>query len=271
MPDMSDYIRNKRVATQGNANRAADDRKFRAPTNDVSQYDPFFVGKRCSVGDTNQYCNTTVKHNLFAVEQLKRDYPGAGCRSAPPSVYTGILNYTLYHSSSSGLPTITNSSSWGTADTSDLVTQLLTTTSGSSGGCLIGDGSTVVPRHVDETQFNYIVVNMTGYFKPPTTGYYKFTISSDDAVAIILNGSTMVNSMANSTPPNNGPWGTYGATTSATSMSLTGGQKYPIQILWTNGVGAAYLCISDTLSSTTFGGSYSSVGYDFVDLCSPTL
>lgn len=72
MPDMSDYIRNKRVATQGNANRAADDRKFRAPTNDVSQYDPFFAGQRCSktIGDNNPICNSTVKHNTFASKML---------------------------------------------------------------------------------------------------------------------------------------------------------------------------------------------------------
>jgi hypothetical protein len=71
MPDMSDYIRNKRIATRGNANRSADDTKFRAPTNDVSQYDPFFAGKRCSnamADGTNTYCNPTVKHNTFAAQ-----------------------------------------------------------------------------------------------------------------------------------------------------------------------------------------------------------
>jgi hypothetical protein len=71
MPDISDYIRNKRISIKGNANTAADSKKFRAPTADVAQYDPFFAGKKCSVGDTNQCYPSTAKHNLFAAQMLR--------------------------------------------------------------------------------------------------------------------------------------------------------------------------------------------------------
>jgi hypothetical protein len=64
------YIKNKRIATQGAANTAADSRKFRAPTNDVSQYDPHLAGKRCSQTIGNSYCSPVVKHNLFAACKL---------------------------------------------------------------------------------------------------------------------------------------------------------------------------------------------------------
>lgn len=83
MPDMSEYIRNKRIVARSNANTSAEDRKFRAPTSDVSQYDPFFAGKRCGTGvggsGVNEICNPTVKHNLFAAKVL----------SANPTYTTG--------------------------------------------------------------------------------------------------------------------------------------------------------------------------------------
>lgn len=70
MPDMSDYLRNKRVKIKYLANRAADDRKFRAPTADVAGYDPYISsGKGCK-GIGNDVCNPTVKHNTFASKML---------------------------------------------------------------------------------------------------------------------------------------------------------------------------------------------------------
>jgi len=80
MPDMSTYIKNKRIVTQSNANTSAEDRKFRAPTKDVAAYDPFFAGKRDgSCTSRDGVCNTTVKHNLFAAKVL----------SANPTYTTG--------------------------------------------------------------------------------------------------------------------------------------------------------------------------------------
>ena len=70
MPDMSDYIRNKRIKVKYFANVAADDRKFRAPTADVSTYDAHLsTGKGCK-GIGNDVCNPTVKHNTFAAKVL---------------------------------------------------------------------------------------------------------------------------------------------------------------------------------------------------------
>lgn len=70
MPDMSDYIRNKRITTKSVANSSADRLKFRAPTADVATYDAYMSsGKGCK-GLANDICNPTVKHNLFAAQQL---------------------------------------------------------------------------------------------------------------------------------------------------------------------------------------------------------
>jgi hypothetical protein len=68
MPDMSDYLRNKKVALLKYGNQASDSLKFRAPTRDTV-YNPNLMGG-ASCGDGSGYCNQTVKHNLFAVKVL---------------------------------------------------------------------------------------------------------------------------------------------------------------------------------------------------------
>lgn len=68
MPDMSDYLRNKKVALLKYGRQAAEDRKFRAPTRDTV-YDANLMGSSsCGVGSS--HCNQTVKHNTFASKML---------------------------------------------------------------------------------------------------------------------------------------------------------------------------------------------------------
>lgn len=66
MPDMSDYLHNKKVAVLKYGRQAADERKFRAPTRDTV-YDANLMGSS-SCGSESAACNRTVKHNLFAAK-----------------------------------------------------------------------------------------------------------------------------------------------------------------------------------------------------------
>ena len=68
MPDMSDYLHNKRVALLKYGKQAADSNKFRAPTRDTV-YNPHMVGIH-SCGDASSHCNVGVKHNTFAAQVL---------------------------------------------------------------------------------------------------------------------------------------------------------------------------------------------------------
>lgn len=68
MPDMSDYLHNKKVALLKYGRQAVDDRKFRAPTRDTV-YDANLMGGN-SCGSTSDACNSTVKHNTFASKML---------------------------------------------------------------------------------------------------------------------------------------------------------------------------------------------------------
>lgn len=70
MPDASDYTRNKRIKTKSIANAAADSTKFRAPTANVANYDPYISsGKGCK-GIANDTCSINIKHNTFAAKIL---------------------------------------------------------------------------------------------------------------------------------------------------------------------------------------------------------
>jgi hypothetical protein len=64
MPDMSEYLHNKKTALLKYGKQAADSTKFRAPTRDTV-YNPNIMGGS-SCGDGSGYCNQTVKHNIFA-------------------------------------------------------------------------------------------------------------------------------------------------------------------------------------------------------------
>lgn len=68
MPDMSDYLHNKKVALLKYGRQAAEERKFRAPTRDTV-YDANLMGSS-SCGSESATCNTTVKHNTFAAKVL---------------------------------------------------------------------------------------------------------------------------------------------------------------------------------------------------------
>ncbi len=69
MPDMSDYLRNKKVALLKYGRQAADSTKFRAPTRDTVYDANLMGGSSCGLGSS--HCNQTVKHNLFAAQMLR--------------------------------------------------------------------------------------------------------------------------------------------------------------------------------------------------------
>jgi len=68
MPDMSEYLHNKKVALLKYGRQVADSLKFRAPTRDTV-YNPNLIGGS-SCGDSSAACNKTVKHNTFASKML---------------------------------------------------------------------------------------------------------------------------------------------------------------------------------------------------------
>ena len=71
--DSSDYILLKKITAIRNANAAAESRKFRAPTNDVSRYSPYIIGQTClgGAGIGNDSCRTDTKlHNTFVTTNL---------------------------------------------------------------------------------------------------------------------------------------------------------------------------------------------------------
>ena len=63
------YLQNKRLLAQKKANDAAEDRKFRAPTSDVTQYTPHIIGGKYS-GMCDETCNPRQKHNTFASKMI---------------------------------------------------------------------------------------------------------------------------------------------------------------------------------------------------------
>lgn len=65
---MSDYLHNKKVALLKYGRQAAEERKFRAPTRDTL-YNPNLMGSS-SCGPESATCKKTVKHNLFAAQQV---------------------------------------------------------------------------------------------------------------------------------------------------------------------------------------------------------
>lgn len=71
MPDMSEYLHNKKVALLKYGRQATDDRKFRAPTRDTV-YNPNLMGSS-TCGDSSSHCNQAVKHNTFGAQQLCRN------------------------------------------------------------------------------------------------------------------------------------------------------------------------------------------------------
>ena len=71
MPDMSDYLHNKKVALLKFGKQAADATKFRAPTRDTVYDANLMGGSSCS--SVGAGCNNTVKHNTFAAQQFCRN------------------------------------------------------------------------------------------------------------------------------------------------------------------------------------------------------
>lgn len=68
MPDMSDYLHNKKVALLKHGRQVADSSKFRAPTRDTV-YNANLMGSS-SCGSESAACKTTVKHNTFGAQVL---------------------------------------------------------------------------------------------------------------------------------------------------------------------------------------------------------
>lgn len=66
--DASSYLQNKKIALLKYGKQASDSTKFRAPGRDTV-YNAYLMGGT-SCGEGSTHCNSTVKHNTFAAQQL---------------------------------------------------------------------------------------------------------------------------------------------------------------------------------------------------------
>ncbi len=70
----------------------------------------------------------------------------------------------------------------------------------------------------------------TGTLTPPTTGSYNLRLTSDDGSRLFINGSQVIDN-----------WRDQATTTASTTMQLTGGQAYNIEVQYYNGGGDSIL------------------------------
>jgi len=169
----------------------------------------------------------------------------------PIGDYFSFLRFSLYVDSGDHTqdPIISDPTTWGTKNNTNLV-ELMT----SGTPCTPEDG-TIVPEKVSP-KWDYINLYATGFYTAPVTGNYKFTIESDDAVTIKLNGVIILTGQGYDTP--------FAGETSG--ISLTVGIKYPLEILWSNGQGGLKLCST----AIKVGVTNIQPTYPFNDSCSPT-
>lgn len=119
-----------------------------------------------------------------------------------------------------------------------------------SGGTGVAATNTIVDNAVPVTSsYSYL-----GYFLPPTTGIYTFTLTSDDRCwvwfgATAQTGYTSGNSLVTAAV----------GTATSPNLQLTAGTYYPIRIVGGNNAGAGTLSLSFTgpgIASTTNGNGY---------------
>jgi hypothetical protein len=146
-------------------------------------------------------------------------------------------------------PIISDPTTWGTRDSTDLV-ELITT-----GTACASPQQTFVPTKIG-SKWNYINLYVAGFYTAPLSGSYIFKIASDDGLTVILNSETIMS---------NPGYATSGGFTNP--ITLTAGTKYPLEMLWSNGTGSVNLCIT---TITVNNGSDIQSTYPFNASCSPT-
>ena len=175
-----------------------------------------------------------------------------------PKNLLSYLNYGMYNAKldHGATPVIADPGTWGIYDDT-LLLELLTSDIGDDNGspCTRSNPNTIVPRKVDD-KWDYFNLYITGYYTAPVSGSYTFTFESDDGITMVLDGNTLIE---------NTGYSIGGGTTS--SIVLTAGVKYPLQMLWTNGTGGLNLCV--TLIEVD-GTTQIQDTYPFTLSCSPT-
>jgi hypothetical protein len=126
-------------------------------------------------------------------------------------------------------PIITDSETWGTPDNT-LLTHILTLGTDPN-----ADG-TIVPFK-ENAAYNYMSLHITGFYTAPMTGTYVFTVVSDDGITIKLGGTTILSA----------PNYSYAGSFTTAPIALTKGSKYPLEMLWSNGLGGLTLVITQTV------------------------
>jgi hypothetical protein len=192
------------------------------------------------------------------------DCPGVGLSDVVPLVsgprdLLSYLNYAMYNAKSDHVatPDIDDPGTWGIYDDTLLMALLTSDVDDDMGSsCRRSNPGTIIPRKVDGTyNWDYYNLYVTGFYTAPMSGSYVFFIESDDGITIKLNGTTIISHPG---------YSAGGGSTSA--ISLVGGTKYPLEMLWTNGNGGINLCIT---MITVDGSTEIQDTYPFTHSCSP--
>jgi len=95
------------------------------------------------------------------------------------------------------------------------------------------------------TARDYIATTAWGLFKVNTSGTYNFRARVDDRLTVIINGQSVI-SLSTHTPD----------LTDGSSIYLTAGKYYPIQVYFTELAGADWFQVQMRLSGGTWGGTW---------------
>lgn len=82
----------------------------------------------------------------------------------------------------------------------------------------------------DDITFNFFSVQWTGYFLPPETGTYTFTLTSDDASYLWIGDQAITGFTEGNATVNNG--GLHGYVSQSDTISLIKGVYYPIRVMY---------------------------------------
>ncbi len=194
-----------------------------------------------SLGSSTITLNGGTFHPLGAAPGLVAQYYG-------PNIYPGTfnqfqnaqnsyLNFTTVYLPGAGPVTLTNNITANVAGGANGTFNFDSIGEGALFPGQFGYGAPLnAGGNVPGTQVNDWTASYTGYFYAKTTGTYTFATNSDDNSRLWINGPTADTAVVINGINGQG-WAGYGAIQASGTVSLVGGQYYPITIGYEEGGG----------------------------------